>query len=237
MKLQLILAFCQGSLNLNTFVEVSIFIAKVKIVNSRHVLHGHHQPEEKTVFSVVKWIPAVEVQLNAEKTCGAGRIRNTWNVLVSVYNTPALRTRLWLCSAGVLSWQRGWLCHTVGYSVPTHLQNTKPTFLLNSCRTQPQAWQGTLQRPEQFSRTRIFVPSFCTFFFSTWGEACVEALNVSVVCVSLQMGVCVVDSAVAGLGGCPYAQGSSGNVSTEDVLYMLHGMGIKTVSAPLTELL
>lgn len=54
MKLQLILAFCQGSLNLNTFVEVSIFIAKVKIVNSRHVLHGHHQPEEKTVFSVVK---------------------------------------------------------------------------------------------------------------------------------------------------------------------------------------
>lgn len=44
------------------------------------------------------------------------------------------------------------------------------------------------------------------------------------------MGVSVVDSAVAGLGGCPYAQGSSGNVSTEDVLYMLHGMGIETVS-------
>lgn len=39
----------------------------------------------------------------------------------------------------------------------------------------------------------------------------------------------MVDSAVAGLGGCPYAPGSSGNVSTEDVLYMLHGMGIKTV--------
>ncbi|XP_029306151.1 3-hydroxy-3-methylglutaryl-CoA lyase, cytoplasmic isoform X2 [Cottoperca gobio] len=43
-----------------------------------------------------------------------------------------------------------------------------------------------------------------------------------------EMGVCVVDSAVAGLGGCPYAQGSSGNVSTEDILYMLHGMGIET---------
>lgn len=50
------------------------------------------------------------------------------------------------------------------------------------------------------------------------------------VCVFLQMGVCVVDSAVAGLGGCPYAQGSSGNVATEDVLYMLDGMGIETVS-------
>lgn len=44
-----------------------------------------------------------------------------------------------------------------------------------------------------------------------------------------QMGVSVVDSAVAGLGGCPHARGSTGNVSTEDVLYMLHGVGIQTV--------
>lgn len=44
----------------------------------------------------------------------------------------------------------------------------------------------------------------------------------------LQMGVSVIDSSVAGLGGCPYAKGASGNVATEDVLYMLHGMGIET---------
>ncbi len=44
-----------------------------------------------------------------------------------------------------------------------------------------------------------------------------------------QHGVSVVDSSVAGLGGCPYAKGASGNVSTEDVLYLLHGLGIKTV--------
>uniref|UniRef100_A0A667Y641 hydroxymethylglutaryl-CoA lyase n=1 Tax=Myripristis murdjan TaxID=586833 RepID=A0A667Y641_9TELE len=56
----------------------------------------------------------------------------------------------------------------------------------------------------------------------TYGQALANIL------IALQMGVCVVDSAVAGLGGCPYAQGSSGNVSTEDVLYMLHGMGIET---------
>ena len=42
------------------------------------------------------------------------------------------------------------------------------------------------------------------------------------------MGVSVVDSAAAGLGGCPYARGASGNVSTEDVVYMLRGMGIET---------
>lgn len=61
----------------------------------------------------------------------------------------------------------------------------------------------------------------------TYGQALANILT------ALQMGVSVVDAAVAGLGGCPYAQGSSGNVSTEDVLYMLHGMGIETgVSLP-----
>lgn len=45
---------------------------------------------------------------------------------------------------------------------------------------------------------------------------------------ALQMGVAVVDSSVAGLGGCPYARGASGNVATEDVLYMLDGLGAET---------
>lgn len=47
-----------------------------------------------------------------------------------------------------------------------------------------------------------------------------------------QMGVSVVDSSVAGLGGCPFAQGASGNLATEDLVYMLAGMGIDTVSLP-----
>jgi hydroxymethylglutaryl-CoA lyase len=46
--------------------------------------------------------------------------------------------------------------------------------------------------------------------------------------VALQLGVRTVDSAVGGLGGCPYAPGASGNVATEDVVYMLQGMGIQT---------
>jgi hydroxymethylglutaryl-CoA lyase len=44
----------------------------------------------------------------------------------------------------------------------------------------------------------------------------------------LEYGISNIDASVAGLGGCPYAKGASGNVSTEDVVYMLHGMGIKT---------
>ena len=44
------------------------------------------------------------------------------------------------------------------------------------------------------------------------------------------MGVRTIDASVSGLGGCPYARGASGNVATEDVVYMLHGMGLETVS-------
>jgi len=59
-------------------------------------------------------------------------------------------------------------------------------------------------------------------FHDTWGQALANIL------ASLQMGIAVVDSAVAGLGGCPYAAGATGNVATEDVIYMLNGMGIET---------
>ncbi|MBP3127501.1 hydroxymethylglutaryl-CoA lyase [Thalassospira sp. ER-Se-21-Dark] len=59
-------------------------------------------------------------------------------------------------------------------------------------------------------------------FHDTYGQALANLLAV------LQMGVAVVDSSVAGLGGCPYAKGASGNVATEDVVYMLNGLGIKT---------
>ena len=45
---------------------------------------------------------------------------------------------------------------------------------------------------------------------------------------SLQMGMAIFDSSIAGLGGCPYAQGASGNVATEDVVYLMQGLGIET---------
>ena len=56
----------------------------------------------------------------------------------------------------------------------------------------------------------------------TYGQALANIL------VSLEKGLRVVDSSVAGLGGCPYARGATGNVATEDVVYMLEGMGMNT---------
>ena len=59
-------------------------------------------------------------------------------------------------------------------------------------------------------------------FHDTYGQALANIL------ACLEEGVAVVDAAVAGTGGCPYARGASGNGATEDVVYMLHGMGIRT---------
>ncbi len=59
-------------------------------------------------------------------------------------------------------------------------------------------------------------------FHDTYGQALGNTL------ASLEMGVWQYDTSSAGLGGCPYAKGATGNVATEDVVYMLHGMGIAT---------
>lgn len=59
-------------------------------------------------------------------------------------------------------------------------------------------------------------------FHDTYGQALANTL------ICLQMGVWQFDASVAGLGGCPYAKGATGNVASEDVVYMLHGMGIDT---------
>ncbi len=59
-------------------------------------------------------------------------------------------------------------------------------------------------------------------YHDTYGQALANTL------ASLEMGVWNYDTSVAGLGGCPYAKGATGNVATEDVVYMLHGMGIET---------
>ena len=66
------------------------------------------------------------------------------------------------------------------------------------------------------------MPALAIHFHDTYGQALANVL------ACLEEGVAVVDSAVSGAGGCPYAKGASGNVASEDVVYMLHGLGIHT---------
>src|SRR5450432_4244601 len=68
----------------------------------------------------------------------------------------------------------------------------------------------------------IPVPEVAVHFHDTRGTALANIL------VSVEMGITTVDAALGGLGGCPYAPGATGNVATEDVVYMLEGMGVAT---------
>ena len=70
--------------------------------------------------------------------------------------------------------------------------------------------------------SEVPVSSLAVHFHDTYGQALANILS------CLEGGVRVVDAAVSGAGGCPYAKGASGNVASEDVVYMLHGMGIAT---------
>lgn len=66
------------------------------------------------------------------------------------------------------------------------------------------------------------IEKLAVHFHDTYGQALAN------IYAALQMGITVIDSAISGLGGCPYAKGASGNVATEDVVYMLNGLGINT---------
>ncbi|MDO9521473.1 MAG: hydroxymethylglutaryl-CoA lyase [Pseudohongiella sp.] len=88
---------------------------------------------------------------------------------------------------------------TIGVGTPVLVQQ-----VLNRCLQQAQASQLAMH------------------FHDTYGQALANLL------AGLELGIRTIDASIAGLGGCPYAKGASGNVSTEDVVYMLHGMGLDT---------
>jgi len=82
----------------------------------------------------------------------------------------------------------------------------------------PQRAQAALERA-----LKHFPPAEVSgHFHDTYGQALANIL------ACLEIGVATFDTSIAGLGGCPYAKGATGNVATEDVVYMLHGMGIHT---------
>ena len=79
-----------------------------------------------------------------------------------------------------------------------------------------------VQRAIEATLQHFGIDAISGHFHDTYGQALANTL------ATLEMGVWQFDTSVAGLGGCPYAKGATGNVATEDVVFMLHGMGIET---------
>jgi hydroxymethylglutaryl-CoA lyase len=69
---------------------------------------------------------------------------------------------------------------------------------------------------------RVPTAKLAGHYHDTYGQALAN------IYASMELGVATFDASVSGLGGCPYAKGATGNVATEDVVYMLHGLGIET---------
>ena len=84
------------------------------------------------------------------------------------------------------------------------------------------ATPGNTQAMLEAVARRVPMSRLAGHFHDTYGQALAN------IYASLELGVTVFDSSVSGLGGCPYAKGATGNVATEDVVYLLHGLGIAT---------
>jgi len=80
---------------------------------------------------------------------------------------------------------------------------------------------GSIVRVIEAVAERVSIHKLAVHLHDTYGQALAN------IYAALQMGIDVVDSSVAGLGGCPYAKGAAGNVATEDLVYMLNGLGIE----------
>ncbi len=81
---------------------------------------------------------------------------------------------------------------------------------------------GKTQAMIEACAKRVPIEKLAGHYHDTYGQALAN------IYASMELGVATFDASVAGLGGCPYAKGATGNVATEDVVYLLHGLGIKT---------
>jgi hydroxymethylglutaryl-CoA lyase len=95
-------------------------------------------------------------------------------------------------------------------------------YEITICDTIGTGTAGSTRRVTEAVAKHVPIERLAGHFHDTYGQA------VTNVYAALECGIAAFDSSVAGLGGCPYAKGATGNVATEDVLYMLNGLGIET---------
>ncbi|EJG1811308.1 hydroxymethylglutaryl-CoA lyase [Vibrio parahaemolyticus] len=119
-------------------------------------------------------------------------------------------------------------CPYDGATSPTQVANISQALIELGCyevSLGDTIGTGTPNRVKEILESvlaRIPSQRLAVHFHDTWGQALANIYQ------ALSMGINTVDSSVAGLGGCPYAHGASGNVATEDVLYLCQGLGIET---------
>lgn len=130
-------------------------------------------------------------------------------------------------------WVRGYIscvlgCPYEGHIAPTQVLNVANALYNAGCdeiSIGDTIGVGTAKQAQSLIRdlkSNIPIEKLAVHFHDTYGQALAN------IYACMEEGIRIIDSSVSGLGGCPYAKGASGNVATEEVVYMLHGMGLKT---------
>ncbi|KAL6564849.1 hypothetical protein OROMI_016299 [Orobanche minor] len=144
------------------------------------------------------------------------------------------RYRAVICAAKKLSVPvRGYVSCVVGCPVEGYISPSKVAYVARELHnmgcfeislgdTIGIATPGTVLPMLEAVMAVVPVKKLAVHFHDTYGQSLPNIF------LSVQMGISTVDSSVSGLGGCPYAKGASGNVATEDVVYMLNGLGVET---------
>ncbi len=169
---------------------------------------------EATSFVSPKWVPqlkdAYEVVSSIKRRTGV-----TYPVL-----TPNLKGFEWALEAGVEevavfgAASEAFSRKNINCSIADSIERFRPVL--------KEAQKNAIPVRGYISCVLGPVSNIALHFHDTRGQALAN------IYACLELGVSVIDSSVAGLGGCPYAKGATGNVATEDVVFMLHGMGIET---------
>ncbi|MGE4348816.1 MAG: hydroxymethylglutaryl-CoA lyase [Candidatus Berkiella sp.] len=130
-------------------------------------------------------------------------------------------------------WVRGYIscvlgCPYEGHIAPTQVLSVANALYAAGCdeiSIGDTIGVGTAKQAQSLIRdlkSSIPIDKLAVHFHDTYGQALAN------IYACMEEGITIIDSSVSGLGGCPYAKGASGNVATEEVVYMLHGMGLKT---------
>ncbi|KAI9723224.1 MAG: hypothetical protein M1812_001106 [Candelaria pacifica] len=176
-----------------------------------------HQSTEISIFAA-----ATEAFSKANTNCTMAQSIERFSPLVSLAKARNIRVRAYISVA------LG--CPYEGPNVsPTKVAELSRTFLemgADEICLGDTTGMGTAPRTKQLLETMascgIASKDLAVHFHDTYGQALVNSV------VALEHGIRVFDSSVAGLGGCPYSKGATGNVATEDLVYCLHSLGVQT---------
>ncbi|CAA7393020.1 unnamed protein product [Spirodela intermedia] len=228
--------------------EKSIVPATVKIELIRKLASSGLPVVEATSFVSPKWVPqladAKDVMREVRELGGvrlpeiaifasASESFSKSNINCSIEDSLVRYREVVAAAKKKMIPVRGYVSCIVGCPVEGHVPPSKVAYVAKELHdmgcyeislgdTVGVGTPGTVFPMLEAVMSVVPVEKLAVHFHDTYGQALPNIL------VSLQMGIGTVDSSVAGLGGCPYAKGASGNVATEDVVYMLSGLGIKT---------